>query len=240
MSLSNTAPRYFLLLPAAGSGQRMVSERPKQYLAIHGRSLLQHTLERLGSMGCFDRIVLVLAAQDRWWSTVRQQLPVTVQQKLVLATGGSQRADSVVSGLQALATIAQPHDWVLVHDVVRPCVSLSDVEKLIEAVKDAVAGGLLASPLRETLKRGTAAGTVEQTLDRRNLWCAATPQMFRYEVLLQSLLQMAAAGRTVTDEAEAVEACGYPVQLIPGRADNLKVTYPEDLELAALLLGPGA
>ncbi|MES2606601.1 MAG: 2-C-methyl-D-erythritol 4-phosphate cytidylyltransferase [Pseudomonadota bacterium] len=233
---SSAAPRYFLVLPAAGSGQRMASERPKQYLEINGRTLLQHTLERLGSMACFERIVLVLSPQDAWWPVIEQQLPSSIRQKLTVATGGSQRADSVANGLQALQGVAQRQDWILVHDVVRPCIHHSDVELLITAVKDEVAGGLLATPVRDTLKRSSDLQVVEQTVDRRNLWCAATPQMFRYRLLLESLQKVTAAGRTVTDEAEAVEACGHPVKLVQGRTDNLKVTYPQDLQLAALIL----
>lgn len=215
----------------------MGSERPKQYLEINGRTLLQHTLERLGGMACFERIVLVLSPQDTWWPTIAQQLPMEIQQRLLVTTGGSQRADSVVNGLQALQDSAQPQDWILVHDVVRPCIHRSDVERLIDAVQNEIAGGLLATPVRDTLKRSSALQVVEHTVDRNNLWCAATPQMFRYELLQQALRKVAASGQVVTDEAEAMEASGHQVKLVQGRADNLKVTYAQDLQLAALILG---
>lgn len=239
MSTSQPAAprRFFLVLPAAGSGQRMGSECPKQYLTINGRTLLQHTLERLGSMACFERVVLVLAAKDSWWPAIEKQLPGALREKLQIAVGGSQRADSVLNGLQALQGVAQAQDWVLVHDVVRPCIQPSDVEMLIKTLKDETAGGLLATPLRDTLKRSSVTQTVEQTVDRSNLWCAATPQMFRYELLLQALRKMAASSTLVTDEAEAMEACGHLVKLVQGRTDNLKVTWPQDLQLAALILG---
>lgn len=231
------APRHFLVLPAAGIGQRMGSDCPKQYLEINGKSLLQHTLERLGSMECFFRVVLILAPQDSWWPTVASQLPVPLLGKLITVTGGNQRADSVLNGLHALRDIAAVSDWTLVHDVVRPCIRRSDVELLIATLEHDKAGGILATPVRDTLKRASTAQAVEQTVDRSNLWCAATPQMFRYGLLRAALIQMADSGRVVTDEAEAMEAGGHRVKLVQGRADNLKVTYPQDLQLAALILG---
>ena len=231
--------KFHLVLPAAGSGQRMGSKRPKQYLEIHGRTLLQHTLERLGTMDCFCSIVLVLAADDAWWQGIKARLAPALQKKIVVVTGGLERCDSVRSGLLALAQLAASSDFVLVHDVVRPCVRASDVRLLIDVLSEEVAGGLLATPLRDTLKRADEAGRVETTIERTRLWCAATPQMFRYRILLQALEFMAANRRKVTDEAEAVEAMGYKVKLVQGRADNLKITYPDDLALAALILGAG-
>lgn len=230
-------PRHFLLLPAAGSGQRMAGDRPKQYLELLGKPVLQHTLERLAGIGCFERIVVVLAADDPWWPTVQNRLSAALQAILVIAEGGRERCHSVLSGLSALHGIAASDDWVLVHDVVRPCVQADDVARLLETLKADAVGGLLATPVRETLKRGNARGLVEQTVDRAGLWCAATPQMFRYHLLREALQAAVAADRVVTDEAEAVEAAGLPVRLVQGGADNLKLTYPEDMKLAELILG---
>ncbi len=229
--------RFHLVLPAAGSGQRMASDRPKQYLEIDGRTLLQHTLERLGVMDCIDRIVLVLANDDSWWPAIEPRLTTFLRRKIQVAAGGAERCDSVRNGLLAIRHLAGNEDFVLVHDVVRPCVRTGDVRLLIDAVRDEVAGGLLATPLRDTLKRADDAGRVEQTMDRSRLWCAATPQMFRYHILLQALETATANGRKVTDEAEAVEALGYKVKLVQGHADNIKITYPDDLQLATLILG---
>ncbi len=228
--------RFHLVLPAAGSGERMGSTRPKQYLELGGRSLLQHTLERLGTMDCFSSIVLVLAADDPWWPAIKTGLALALQKKIVVVTGGQERCDSVRCGLLALQDSVDSHDFVLVHDVVRPCVRQSDVRLLMDVLGNEVAGGLLATPLRDTLKRADAAGRVAMTIDRSRLWCAATPQMFRYHILKQALELMADTQRKVTDEAEAVEALGYKVKLVQGHADNIKITYPDDLPLAALIL----
>lgn len=228
--------RHFLVLPAAGSGQRMGAPRPKQYLEVNGATVLQHTLQRLGNMGCFERITLVLGADDAYWPAVAARLPLELLDNIDVVTGGAQRCDSVLNGLLSLQALADESDWVLVHDVVRPCVHPDDVNKLMQVLQQEPAGGLLASPVRETLKRGTDFGLVQQTVDRSQLWCAATPQMFRYGVLLRAL-QTTRDVAAVTDEAEAVERCGHPVRLVPGRADNLKITFPEDLPLAGLLLG---
>lgn len=230
-------PCHFLLLPAAGSGQRMAGSRPKQYLELLGKPVLQQTLERLGGLTCFERIVLVLAAEDPWWPVVKAQLPADLQARLVIAIGGRERCHSVLSGLAALRGLAANDDWVLVHDVVRPCVHPDDITKLLETLHNDAVGGLLATPVRETLKRANANGLVEQTVDRAGLWCAATPQMFRYHLLQQALQSAVASDRIVTDEAEAVEAAGLPVRLVQGGADNLKLTYPEDMKLAELILG---
>lgn len=231
------SPRHFLVLPAAGSGQRMGGDRPKQYLELLGKPLLQHTLERLGSLDSFDRIVLVLAAGDQWWPAIDASLPAVLKAKLLVVNGGSERCVSVQHGLSALQEIAADSDWVLVHDVVRPCVALVDVHRLFEDLRDDPVGGLLATPVRETLKKADANGTVMQTVDRTGLWAAATPQMFRYRLLVDALQKSAEANRIVTDEAEAVEAAGLAVRLVPGGADNLKITWPQDLALAALILG---
>jgi len=231
------AVRHHLLLPAAGSGRRMGHEFPKQYLEIAGRTVLQHTLERLGALERIDSIMLVLSVDDPWWSTVESRLSAPVRAKLRCAAGGAERCDSVFNGLQALKAVAQPDDFVLVHDSVRPCVRIADVLRLLEAVAHEPAGGLLATPVRDTLKLATADAHVERTVDRTMLWSAATPQVFRYRILHEALVKMAAVGRKVTDEAEAVEALGHPVRLVQGSADNIKLTYADDLQLAELILG---
>jgi 2-C-methyl-D-erythritol 4-phosphate cytidylyltransferase len=154
--------------------------------------------------------------------------------------GGAERAASVLQGLEALQSHVQAGDFVLVHDAVRPCVAQCDIQRLMESLEHEPAGGLLASPLRDTLKRVDAAGYVVSTADRRGLWSAATPQMFRYGVLLEALRAAQRAGVMVTDEAQAVEQLGHRVLVVAGRADNIKVTFPEDLPLVERLLQGGA
>jgi 2-C-methyl-D-erythritol 4-phosphate cytidylyltransferase len=234
------AARHFLVIPAAGSGRRMVAAKPKQYLQIAGKTLLQLTLERLGAMPWFSRIVVVLAEDDRHWPGVAAALDAALQEKLQTVVGGSERYRSVANALTALAGLARENDWVLVHDAVRPCVLASDIAHLVESLVDEHAGGLLAVPVKDTLKEARGDGEREQlvqrTVDRSRFWLAATPQMFRYGVLQKALQAAIAAGLGATDEAAAVERLGMPVRLVTGRADNLKVTYPEDLALAAAIL----
>lgn len=237
-SATNPVSRAFLVLPAAGSGQRMQAAVPKQYLQVHGKPLLQHTLERLAVLDCFSAVVLVLAADDQQGAALVAALPPALRAKLRLVTGGNERFRSVLNALQALQDRASASDWVLVHDAVRPCIHPDDVRRLMQSLQNAPAGGLLAVPVRETLKEGDARQQVLRTVDRQMLWQAATPQMFRYGVLRKALEQAQAQGRVVTDEAAAVEALGLPVQLVQGRADNIKVTFPEDLAIVAALLQP--
>ncbi len=230
------APRYFLVLPAAGSGQRMQSSLPKQYHTIGGVTLLQLTLERVAADPLFTKVVIALAADDDRWIEIKGRLSPGLKDKLVTVTGGEERFQSVANALAAIADVAAADDWVLVHDVVRPCVRSSDIKNLVESLASSTSGGLLAVPVRDTLKEGSNDLNVVRTLDRKMLWLAATPQMFRYGVLAQALRSVANNGWHITDEASAVEALGLPVTLVEGRADNIKVTYPEDLEFVAAIL----
>jgi 2-C-methyl-D-erythritol 4-phosphate cytidylyltransferase / 2-C-methyl-D-erythritol 2,4-cyclodiphosphate synthase len=228
--------RYFLVIPAAGSGSRMQQMLPKQYLQVLGKTLLQHTLESIGNIPVLERIVLAVAASDQYVHSVLAALPLNIRMKVELVTGGAERAQSVRNAVEALAERAGPQDWVLVHDAVRPCVRANDVLRLLDEVRSEPAGGLLAQPVRDTLKRGDGSGHVINTVDRSALWQAATPQVFRYSVLLQALQHCAAQGVLVTDEASAIEALGLPVKLVQGSSDNIKLTWPEDLALLEALL----
>ncbi len=229
-------PRYFLILPAAGSGRRMQVEAPKQYLGVAGKSLLQHSLEGLGAWPEIMRVAIALSADDTHWSRVAARLAPALAAKIATVAGGVERLHSVSNALNALRPLAADEDWVLVHDAVRPCVHPADVRKLMTELSDEEAGGLLASQVRETLKEDDEAGHVRRTVDRSRIWQAATPQMFRFAVLQRALERAIDTNMTATDEAAAVEALGLPVKLVAGRADNLKVTYPGDLLLAEAIL----
>ena len=214
----------------------MQAEVPKQYLMVAGKSLLQHSLERLGALPEIDRIVVALAAENSDWPMLLQHLPTNITDKLLLAEGGAERMESVANALSALQPFAADDDWVLVHDAVRPCVHPSDVRKLMRELLQERAGGLLAVPVRDTLKESDGSQLVVRTVERSWIWQAATPQMFRFAVLQRAIQRVQAEHKIVTDEASAVEALGLPVRLVPGRSDNIKVTYPEDLVLAAAVL----
>lgn len=236
--------QLWCLLPAAGIGQRMGANLPKQYLPLAGQTLLEVTLNRLHRAFPQATLVLPLHPKDHWWPAVEQSfLKNHPQAQLITCLGGQERADSVHQGLTALDTLAKPDDWLVVHDVARPCITQQDLHLLFNSLKNHPLGGLLAAPVADTMKRGqiTSASqqtfqTVVNTVDRNQLWHALTPQMFRYEKLKTALSQGLAKGLNITDEASALEAAGFQPLLIPGRRDNIKITHPEDLAFAELLL----
>ena len=177
-------------------------------------------------------ILLGIAPDDNHWAAAT----VAAEKLLGIFTGGATRAHTVLNGLASLATHAAEDDWVMVHDAVRPCVRLQDIDSLIEKATANIDGGLLAIPVSDTVKRADGSQRVEQTVPRNNLWRALTPQLFRWKHLEQALQQALARGVDVTDEAGAIEAAGGRPLLVPGHADNIKVTTPEDLPLAELYL----
>jgi 2-C-methyl-D-erythritol 4-phosphate cytidylyltransferase len=224
-------PRYWAVVPAAGVGKRMGTDVPKQYLSVLGKPVLQHTLERLLAVESLAGIAVALGAEDGYWA----DLPCATHPKIRRAPGGRERADSVLAGLDSLSGVAEPDDWVLVHDAARACLTPADVEKLMETLRDDPVGGILAVPVSDTLKRVEGADILE-TVDRSRIWRALTPQMFRYGLLRRALADAAANGQVVTDEARALELKGFRPRIVEGRPDNIKITRPEDLPLAAFFM----
>jgi len=222
--------RHFALVPAAGSGARFGSEVPKQYLELVGRPLIFHTLAALCRCERIDQVWVVLSPGDEWWGSYHW---ATLGGKLhAVFCGGATRAESVANGLAALTGVLADDDWVLVHDAARPCLSQDMLASLCDQLADDPVGGLLAVPVADTLKRADAQQRVSATEPRHGLWQAQTPQMFRYAVLRKALNENVA----VTDEASAIEATGLKPRLVRADATNLKVTFPADLHLAALIL----
>lgn len=226
--MKSAALRHWVVIPAAGRGTRMGGSRPKQYLELAGTPVLAHTLRCFVGHPAVAGIVVALAPDDSDWATLDASLRAAVD----VADGGAERADSVRNGLAALAGRATDHDWVLVHDAARPCLRRADLDRLLAELTDHPTGGLLAVPVRDTLKR-VVDGQVSETVSREALWHAQTPQMFRLGLLRDAL----AAHPEVTDEAMAMERAGHAVRVVEGHADNLKITRPEELELAAWYLG---
>lgn len=240
-----TLAPYWLVMPAAGRGTRIAAERPKQYLTLAGRSMIEWALAPFLEDHDCRGFAIALSADDADWPAVRERLvrrPIETQ-------GGAERADSVRAALEALLTAgAGERDWVLVHDAARPCVSPGEIVALRAAVEHSsqsggAEGGLLAVPLADTLKRGewgaaTAgqASTTRETLPREGMWRALTPQMFRLGALLAALRAASAAGRTPTDEAQAIEWQGSRALLVSGESTNLKVTTATDLAIAEAVL----
>lgn len=225
-------PKYLALIPAAGTGTRIGGAVPKQYQRLNGRPMLFHALLALHGHPRLERLHLVLSPDDAWfeefgWDECRGKLEVH-------RCGGDSRARTVLNGLKAMAGKAGPDDRVLVHDAARPCLGTAAIDRLIDEVGDDEAGGLLAEPLADTLKRAGDDGRIVRTEPRDKLWRAQTPQMFGYALLLRALEQGPLEG--VTDEASAVERLGLHPRLVRSGADNLKVTYGEDLRLAEQIL----
>ena len=219
------------VVPAAGVGQRMRADRPKQYLQLTDCTVLEHTLLRLWSSGIFQKIVVSVSPEDAYWPT----LPIIQSDWLIRSDGGKQRADSVLSALQALDTIADSNDWVFVHDAARPCITSADILRMLTALENDPVGGILALPVHDTLKRTTQI-RIQTTVDRNQIWRALTPQMFRLGMLKQALVSAFNNDIAVTDDASAIEAMGFQPMLVEGRADNIKITQPEDLALARFYL----
>lgn len=223
--------RIWVVIPAAGVGRRMAGIIPKQYLALKGRTVIEWSLAPILARPEVAAVVIGLAPDDRSFAS----LSVSRDSRVQTTLGGAERSDSVLNGLRALQ--ANDHDWVLVHDAARPCLHAEDVDALINALRDDDVGGLLAAPVADTLKSANANQRVNLTVPRKDLWRALTPQMFRFGVLHRALLQAAAGGVSVTDESAAVERLGLSPKLVAGRNDNIKITVPEDLALAAHILG---
>lgn len=223
-------PRHFAIVPAAGSGSRFGAEKPKQYLELLGRPLIFHTLAVLTAHPEIDRVWVVLSPDDDWWR--RYDWSPLGSRLETLRCGGATRAESVGNGLRAAAMVADDDDWVLVHDAARPCLSAAMLEALFDELANDPVGGLLAVPVADTLKRADAEQRVAVTEPRDGLWQAQTPQMFRYGQLQNALANC----QEVTDEASAIEMAGARPKLVRGDASNLKVTYPADLALAAMIL----
>ena len=200
----------WLIVPAAGQGRRMGADKPKQYLTLADEQpVLAHTLARLHSAFPSARLVLCLDADDRWFSP--RWVPFTVWQRV---TGGDERMDSVLNALHAMA--ADDNDVVMVHDVARPCITVSDLQALYQAAATHPAGALLAMPVADTMKRADDQCQSARTEPRDDLWHALTPQGFRY-ALLRRALETARQQRTLV-------------------TDNLKITHPDDLALAAAVM----
>ena len=230
--MPGSSTSFWVIVPAAGSSRRMGDPVPKQYLQLMGRSVIEWSLAPFLARTECAGVVVVLAAQDSRWKV----LGVAGNPLVQTVVGGEQRADSVRCGLLALQGRAGPEDWVLVHDAARPCLRASDLATLLNQLRGDAVGGLLATPVVETLKRSDGMDRVAQTVDRDGLWRALTPQMFRYGALTRALAAASEQSVSVTDEAQAIELAGLRPRLVPGSPDNIKVTVPEDLVRAERIL----
>lgn len=231
MTAPTNIPRYFALLPAAGVGARMAANGPKQYLPVGGKPLLRHAVDAFRASPLVAHTYVVVSPDDGQIDAV---LPPGLEGVTVLRCGGATRMDSVLNGLRSLQGQVRDTDLVMVHDAARPGLTPALIEKLVQGVGDHAAGGLLALPVVDTVKR-SAGGAAAGTVPRAGLWLAQTPQMFSYALLLRAL-GSAPDANAITDDASAVEMLGLAPRLIEGHPRNLKVTLPADIRIAEMYL----
>ena len=235
--VTDKLPRYFALLPAAGVGARMAADGPKQYLTVGGKPMIRHAVEAFQNCDLIAHTFVVVSETD---GQADSALP-PADGVTVLRCGGATRMDTVLNALRALRSAVNDNDWILVHDAARPGLTPALIARLIAGVGDNPAGGLLALPVVDTVKRGAPGGAVAggsvsaATVPRNGLWLAQTPQMFSYQLLLRAL-GSAPDANAITDDASAVEMLGLSPQLVEGHPRNLKVTLPADIRIAELYL----
>lgn len=224
-------PDIWCVVPGAGIGSRMQRETPKQYLPLANKTVAQWTLERLASVDRVSGIVVSLKEADPYWSSISLPQHKRIEQVL----GGKDRPQSVLNALDWLHAHVSQDAWVLVHDLARPCVLNSDIDRLIDQCLQSNQGGILATPVVDTLKKGDG-NQIATTVDRRDLWHALTPQFFPLRTLRVALQQELKKNHLITDDASAMEAQGEQPLLVMDSRSNIKITVPEDLQMAELIL----
>lgn len=228
----NTGAKFWAIVPAAGMGKRVGNLVPKQYLDLNGRPLIEWSLSRLLEIEALQQLTVVVSAEDEYWNNLK----IARNQRIQTITGGEERSGSVLNGLESLSGIASDDDWILVHDAARPCIRITDIHRLIDSVMATNHGGILAVPVRDTIKMSDCDKRVKHTLDRNHLWHSLTPQIFRYGELKHAVTSAINNHAQVTDEAAAMERVGQQPRLIEGASDNIKVTFPEDIALASFFM----
>ena len=225
--------KYFLVIPASGIGKRMNSDIPKQYLHLdNGITILDQCLKTFLSIESISGFVVALAKKDTGF---KSSLFAEHFKLIGIASGGKERFHSVLNALNSLDEIAEFNDWVLVHDSVRPCIKQSDIEKLIEEVSGDAIGGILANRVADTVKQKNTNGLVS-TIDRKKLYMAQTPQMFRFGILKEAIEKIIKLDMHITDESEALEYLGHSVRIVNGSSSNIKITNKDDIDLANYFL----
>ena len=219
--------RLWVVIPAAGIGKRMGVDIPKQYITVCDKAIIEHTVEKFTSRNDLQGILVALSNSDQHWST----LELSKNNKITTVTGGEERYKSVYNALCSLKNKAGDDDWILVHDAVRPCITTSEIDQFIADLDHLNGiGGILALPCFETMKKANTNHEIEETIDRKFIWHAQTPQMFRYKKLFMAIEKIMNENIFITDEAMAMELAGYKPMLIQGTHSNIKITDQNDLK----------
>ena len=225
-------PDVWVVIPAAGVGKRMQANVAKQYLNINNQTVLQHTVEQFINLAFVKGILVAVSEHDDTFTT----LSFSNKNKVQHCIGGQERFETVLNTLDYFQSTIAPHEWVMVHDAARPCVTQQDIEKLYQECKNHEVGGILATPVKDTLKQSLADQTIAKTVDRDKMWHAFTPQMFRYQNLVNAIENSIMDGLLITDDASAFENLNLHPKLVEGREDNIKITRPSDLDYATWLI----
>ena len=232
------AQQFIAIVPAAGVGKRMKADCPKQYLKISNETILTHTVMKLLSHPLITQVVLALGAEDQYFA----ESQLAHNKDVIRVVGGTERVDSVLSGLKVVNSVKYP--WVMVHDAARPCISHNDIDQLINQCLRHNVGGILATPVRDTMKRGVCVkntqSRIESTVEREQLWHALTPQLYKTEELILAIEQALTNEQAITDEASAIELANLPSLLVSGSSENIKITHPDDLALAEFYINKQA
>jgi 2-C-methyl-D-erythritol 4-phosphate cytidylyltransferase len=238
--MSHPCTQFVAVVPAAGVGKRMQSTCPKQYLLIQNKTILEQTVTKLLSHELIKHVVISISDGDEYF----QDTSLSTNKHVTVVFGGKERVDSVLAGLMSID--AKVYPWAMVHDAARPCVDLDDISQLIEQTQRRQVGGLLATPVRDTMKKSSVVHhhsselksnpSVEETVERENLWHALTPQLYRTNELINAISTAQKNNVIITDESSAIEAVGLESILVEGRGDNIKITRPDDLALANFIL----
>ena len=231
--MSQLIKPFVVIVPAAGRGDRFNQELPKQYTLLDGISILQLSLEPIISFSECLGICLVISREDSQWESLSFESP-----ELNCVEGGKERFLSVLNGINFWKNSSKSFDSILIHDAVRPCIRKSEIESLFKTLEDtSIDGAILGAPCSETMKEVSRSDhTVKRTLDRRSLWTAFTPQVFRKEVLFNAMNNLEDKSVDFSDEASFIEANQGKIKVIEGSRENIKVTLPEDLNIAKSIL----
>ena len=226
------SPAIWAVIPAAGVGRRMAHSVPKQYLKVQGKTILEHSLDQLCRCEFVAGVAVGIAANDDYWDL----LEIKNEKLLGSYLGGIERIHTVMKGLEFLSGWAAKEDWVMVHDAVRPCVALEDINRLVDQARRLNRSAILATPVIDTVKKVTTQGGIQATLNRDELMLAATPQLFPIARLKQALQSAVDRAILSTDESAAVEMLGDSPLVVRAERSNIKITTSEDLPIAEMIL----
>jgi len=228
--------RVVAVVPAAGKGLRMGGAVPKQFLSLGGEPIVVHSLRALQAAACIHDIILAVPSADLDYCRNDLVVRYGFSKVTKVVPGGKERQDSVRLGLEH---VPEETEIVLVHDAVRPFVTVAMIEDVVAAARQH-GGAIIALPMRDTVKQVGADHLIQRTVDRQPLWLAQTPQAFRLDWLREAHRKAKVEGVPATDDAFLFEWMGHPVVVVEGSGENIKVTRPEDMVIGEAILSSRA